>query len=513
MRAFIVNLPYIHNFRTAKPHIMQPSVTIIGAGFSGLSAASTLAGRGFRVTVLEKNTLPGGRARNFSASGFTFDMGPTWYWLPDVFEDFFKTFGKQSSDFFELKRLDPSYRMYFGKDDYVNLPAGPENVVRVFEEIEPGSGKKLEKFLAEAEYKYKVGIGKFVRKPSLSVFEYIDPQLLGALLKMDVLRSVSRVVRQSFRDIRLIRILEFPVIFLGATAAHIPALYTMMNWADIGLGTWHPMGGMYSVVDGMYRLAVSLGVEFQFNAEVNRTLINGNKITGVVANEKEYRADYLVASGDYRHMEQIVLPEKYRDYSAKYWERRKMAPSALLFYLGINKKVKGLEHHNLFFDEDFDLHAAEIYSTPRWPTNPAIYVSCSSITDPSVAPEGMENIIVLIPVAPGLDDTDEVREKYYGMVIDRLEKITGDSLKNHIVYKRIYSHRDFIADYHAFKGNAYGLANTLFQTAILKPRLRSGKISNLFYAGQLTTPGPGVPPTIISGQVVAREIEEDAGRK
>ncbi len=491
---------------------MKPTAIVIGSGFSGLSGATLLARQGFDVRILEKNAIPGGRARNFKAEGFTFDMGPTWYWLPDVFENYFSTFGKQVSDYYELHRLDPSYRMYFGKDDFVDLPAGPDNVIRVFDGIEPGSGEKLRKFLREAEYKYRVGIEKFVHKPSLSVTEFMEPELLGALMKMDIFRSVSRNVRKMFRDMRLIRILEFPVIFLGSTAAHIPALYTMMNWADIGLGTWHPIGGMYAVVNGMAELARSEGVGFEFNTEVTEVRMKGNRIRSLIANEKEYTADYILATGDYHHFEQHILPEEIRDYSEKYWEGRKMAPSALLFYMGIDRPIPGLEHHNLFFDEDFDLHAAEIYETPKWPTRPAIYVSCSSRTDPTVAPEGKENLIVLIPVAPGLQDSDAVRQQYYNLILDRLEKISGEAIRDHIVYHRIYSHRDFIRDYHAFKGNAYGLANTLFQTAILKPRMRSRKVSNLYYAGQLTTPGPGVPPTIISGMVAARQIQKDMGR-
>lgn len=485
----------------------KKTVNIIGSGFSGLSAAANLARKGFDVNVFEKNSLPGGRARKLEENGYRFDMGPTWYWMPEVFEKFFSRFGKKVSDYYELKRVDPGYRMYFGVDDYVDVPADMNKLLQVFETIEPGSAKKLKKFLDKAEFKYNIGINELVYLPGNSYLELVRWDLIKGIVKLDFFKSVSTYVRREFRDNRLRQILEFPVIFLGATPQKTPALYTLMNYADLKLGTWYPVGGMYSVVEAMKNVAEELGAKFHLNSDVEEIIVNGSGTKGLKVNGKVYQSDAVVAAADYHHVEQKLLPEKFRRYTENYWDKRVMAPSSLLFFLGLNKKLKNFEHHNLFFDEDFIEHAKEIYDNPKWPTKPAIYVSNNTVSDPSVAPKGHDNLIILIPVAPGLVDSDEEREKYFELVMSRLEKITKQEIKKHVVYKKSYAHRDFQNDYNSYKGNAYGLANTLWQTANFKPRMKS-KVPNLFFTGQLTVPGPGVPPTIISGNVVADQVEK-----
>jgi phytoene desaturase len=481
-------------------------VAVIGSGFSGLSAACFLAREGFDVTVLEKNHSTGGRARQFSAQGFTFDMGPSWYWMPDVFERFFKAFDKEPSDYYSLQRLDPSYRVVFGIDDYLDIPADTGELLKLFDRLEPGSSNKLVRFLEEGKYKYEIGIRELVYKPGLSITEFADLNLIKGTFKLHAFQSIASYVRKFFKEPRLIQLLEFPVLFLGATPEKTPALYSLMNYADMKLGTWYPMGGMHKVIDGMARLATSTGVTIECNATVEELAMNGVKAKGLHVNGKFRPFDYIVAGADYHHVEQHLLPKKYRRYSKDYWQTRTLAPSSLIFYLGLNKKLKGLLHHTLFFDQDFKQHAREIYDQPQWPTAPQFYVSCTSKTDPTVAPPGHENIFILIPVAPGLEDQERIREKYFDLVMERLECLTGQSIREHIIFKRSYAHRDFIDDYNAFKGNAYGLANTLSQTANLKPSIINKKVNNLFYTGQLTVPGPGVPPAIISGQVVAREL-------
>jgi len=484
----------------------KSKVVVIGAGFSGISAATTLAHQGFEVTVLEKNSTPGGRARSFSADGFTFDMGPSWYWMPDVFDRYFQAFGKETSDFYELLRLDPSYAVLFGKNDVLQIPANFEQLCQLFDELEPGSSKMLQRFLKEAAYKYEVGMNKLVYKPSRSLTEFASAQLLYDILRMDVFKSFHSHIRSFFKNERIIQIMEFPILLLGALPQDTPALYSLMNYADIKLGTWYPVGGMHKIVEGMVRLAEEKGVQFEYDQNVQSFSINEKDIQSVITDSARFEAEVVVASADYHFVETNLLPQQYRSYSQAYWEGRKMAPSSLLFYLGINKKLDNLSHHNLFFDEDFTPHARAIYETRQWPEKPLFYVSATSKTDPSVAPEGCENLFVLIPVAPGLEDTEAVREKYYDMVMDRMEKITGQSIRDAVVFKRTYAHNDFMADYNAFKGNAYGLANTLMQTAILKPGIKSKKVNNLYYTGQLTVPGPGVPPSLISGRVVGEEI-------
>lgn len=481
-------------------------VSVIGSGFAGLASAAVLAQAGFDVTLFEKNSQPGGRARKFETDGYVFDMGPSWYWMPFVFEQYFGRFGKSAGDFYSLVRLDPSYRIYFGKNDYLDIPAGVEPLCKLFDSLEVGSGKRLMRFLKEGKVKYDVGIGQLAHKPGLSVSELFDTRLLMGIFQLHVFQSLSRYVRKSFKDPRIISVLEFPVLFLGATPADTPALYSLMNYADMALGTWYPTGGMYEIVAAMVGIAKDQGVKFKLDHAVESLEINGTRAKGIWSNNGFHASDIIVAGADYHHVEQQLLPERFRQYSSSYWNTRTLAPSSLIFYLGLNKKLPGLLHHTLFFDEDFALHAKEIYKTPAWPSAPQFYVSCPSKTDAGIAPDGHENLMILIPVAPGLQDTDEIRDRYFNMVIGRLENLTGTSIRQHIVFSRSYAHRDFSRDYNAFKGNAYGLANTLLQTANFKPTIKSKKVTNLFYTGQLTVPGPGVPPSLISGQLVAEYI-------
>lgn len=478
-------------------------ITIIGSGFAGLSAAAYMAKEGHQVTVIEKNEQAGGRARSFESAGFTFDMGPSWYWMPDIFESFFKDFGKQPNDFYQLIRLDPSYQVLW-EDLQLPLPANFTELKAVFESLEKGAGNQLELFLKEAAYKYEVGIHKFVEKPGLSITEFFTLDVAKSVFKIDLLTSIHTHVRKYFSNPKLIQIAEFPILFLGALPKNTPALYSLMNYADMKLGTWYPMGGMTELVKGMQQLAMNLGVQFKFNESVQSFEYQNKSISKVITDKNTYPTDAVIAACDYHHLETAVLAAPYRNYTDDYWEKRKMAPSSILIYLGINKKLKNILHHNLLFDAPFDQHAQELYTQPQWPSDPLMYVNCTSASDPSVAPEGNENLMVLIPTAPGLIDTEEIKEAYFKKAMAKLEKHFGEDIESHIVYKRIYAAKNFIADYHAFKGNAYGLANTLDQTAILKPSIKNKHLHNLIYAGQLTVPGPGVPPAIISGKLAAQ---------
>lgn len=486
---------------------MKSKAIVIGSGFAGLSASISLAHKGFDVILLEKNDMPGGRARQWVKDGFIFDLGPSWYWMPDVFEAFFAKFGKKVSDYYELYRLDPAYKVFF-KDEEVEVPADINRLKTWMETREPGSASKLDAFLKEAAYKYEVGINDLVYRPGRSIFEFADWRVISGLVKMDLLTNISKHIRSFFKDPYIIQLLEFPVLFLGERAWKTPALYSLMNYADLVLGTWYPKGGMYSVVQALVSLAEEKGVKIFYNQEVKSFQYRGREINKVITDTDIFDAEVVIAGADYHHIDQHLLDKRFRNYTPKYWDSRKMAPSSLLFYLGVNKKIEGLPHHTLFFDKDFSLHAEEIYGTPRWPTDPLFYVSATSKTD-QTAPEGCENLTILIPLAPGLQDSEEMREKYYHLIMDRLENRIGQSIRPHVVVKRSYAINDFIEDYHAYKGNAYGLANTLLQTAILKPSLKNKKLFNLYYTGQLTVPGPGVPPSLISGWVVANEVAKD----
>jgi len=480
---------------------MNNQIVIIGSGFASIAAACYLAKAGYAVDVYEKNAQLGGRARQFANQGFKFDMGPTWYWMPDVFERFFSDFNRKPSDYYSLQRLGPSYRVYFGQDDYVDISDSVDEIRKSFESIETGSSKQLDIFLKKAKSNYDVAIKDLVYKPGLSILELVSRKTVFELPQF--ISTIHDVAKKSFKSHKLRQIIEFPVLFLGAKPSDTPAFYSFMNYADLVLGTWYPKGGMKAVVDGMLELAGELGVNFHINSEVSQINCGeDNRVKSINIGNAEIPVDLLVSGADYAHTEQL-LPLKRRMYTKAYWDKKVMAPSALLFYVGIDKKLENVEHHSLFFDVPFDNHARDIYDQPSWPKEPLFYASFPSITDETISPKGKEAAIFLIPLAPDLEDTQELRETYFNIILNRLEKLTNQEIRSSILFKESYCVQDFKDDYNSFKGNAYGMANTLFQTAFLRPKLKSKKLKNLYFTGQLTVPGPGVPPALISGKLVA----------
>ncbi len=486
---------------------MMQKIVIIGSGFSSMAAAAFLAQAGMDVTVLEKNNMEGGRAQIYKADGFTFDMGPSWYWMPDVFERFFKLFHHTTKDFYELKRLNPSYTVVWNKNEEWKIPATTNALADLLEQKEKGAGKNLKQFLSQAATKYKVGMNDLVMKPGLSATEFLNTEFAKGIFQLDVFSSMKSHVAKFFKDEKIKQLLEFPVLFLGAEAADTPALYSLMNYADIELGTWYPMGGMFEIAKAMRKVAEQNGAKFIFNQEVIGFDFVQNEIRKVKTQSAEYSADIVVSGADYYFTEKL-LPTEFQNYNEDYWQSRKLAPSCLLYYVGLNKKLPdAVTHHTLFFDADFELHSKEIYRQPQMPTDPLFYMCCPSKTDTSVAPENCENIFLLIPIATDLkDDEETTREKYFQIMVKRIEERYGVHITENIAHKRSFSVRDFKSEYNSFKGNAYGLANTLMQTAILKPKIKSKKVKNLFFTGQLTVPGPGVPPALVSGEVVAKYI-------
>ena len=481
---------------------------VIGSGISGLSCASFLAKKGYDVTIFEKNEQIGGRAREFKADGFTFDMGPSWYWMPDVFEDFYQKFGHTTSDFYNLKRLSPSYRIFWGEGEKDDIPADYDELKALFEGYESGAGDALDQFMTDGQKKYEKGVGEMVYKPSTSIQEFIKLEYLQPIFIKSLFNSFEKHAKKYFKHPKLLQLMEFPILFLGATAKNTPSLYSLMNYADMKLGTWYPMGGMHKIIEAFSSIALENNVKIHTNSEVEKIEVDSQskKAKGVVVNNKMYEADVVIGGADYHHVDKQLLQKNESNYSHKYWDNRKLAPSALIYYIGVDKKISGLKHHNLFFDEDFGQHSKEIYTDKKWPESPLFYVCCPSKTDPEVAPTDKENLFILIPVAVDLEDSEEIRKHYFEYTIQKLEAYTGESIRDHVVYKKQYAQKEFKEDYHSFKGNAYGLANTLDQTAYFKPQILNKNISNLFYTGQLTVPGPGVPPSIISGEVVANQI-------
>lgn len=475
-------------------------VVVIGSGFSSLSVACYMANAGHKVSVFEKNKSIGGRARQFERDGFKFDMGPTFYWMPDIFERFFADFKKKPADFYQITRLDPGYEIYFGENDTLKESADRTKLNQTFEQLEAGSSVFLDRFLKKAEFNYRVAIDKVVYKPGKSPLELVMPQTIIRIFQF--ITSVSFSVRKNIKNDKLRQMLEFPVLFLGAKPNKTPSFYRFMNYADMILGSWHVKGGMIEVLNGMLQLAASMGAEIFTDSPVTEIRTEKGKATGIVVAGTFIQADVIISGADYHHTE-LLLPRKERNYTQKYWSRKVFAPSAILYYIGFDKRIDNVSHHTLFFDTSFKEHASDIYDTPDWPVKPLFYASFPTKTDSSLAPKGQETAILLIPIAAGLMDTAQIREKYLGQVIRRMEELTGQELNSHILFSQSYATTDFMSDYNAYKGNAYGLANTLRQTAFMKPKVCNKRLANFFYTGQLTVPGPGVPTAIISGKIAA----------
>ena len=483
---------------------MNKTISIIGSGFSSLSAACYLAKEEHNVSIFEKNDTVGGRARQLIKDGFTFDIGPSWYWMPDIFEKFFNDFNKSTSDYYVLDKLSPAYKIFFS-DDVITIGDHMDQICEEFERIESGSSKPLRKFIAQAQDHYNIAINKVVLKPGISPLELVTKDTITRVDRF--FKTISTEVRKKFKNPKLISTLEFPVLFLGAKPSQTPSFYSFMNFADFGLGTWHPKGGMYEIIKAMRSLAESLGVTIHTNSTVEKINVENGKTTGITVNGKFVASDVVLSGADYHHSE-TLLDKNYRQYSEAYWDKRTFAPSSLLFYVGFNKKLNDIEHHNLFFDTDFEKHAEDIYDNPKWPENPLFYVNFPSVTDKSMAPEGCETGFFLIPIAPGLEDTAELRTQYFDIIINRFESLTNQKVKDNILFKESFCVKDFISEYNSYKGNAYGMANTLRQTAFLRPNLKSKKVDGLYFTGQLTVPGPGVPPSLISGKLVSELIHK-----
>ena len=484
---------------------MKKSVQIIGSGFSSLSAACYLAKFGYKVSIFEKNSNVGGRARQLKKKGYTFDIGPSWYWMPDVFDRFFTDFEKKTSDYYKIDKLDPAYRIFF-EDEIMTIGDSMEKICDEFERIEKGSGTKLKTFIAKAQDNYRIAVNKILyNAPGISAKELVTKDTVKRVDQF--FKTISQEVRKNFKNAKLISALEFPSLFLGAKPNKTPSFFSFMNFADFGLGTWHPRGGMYEIIKGMEALAIELGVKIHTNHTVDKIVVENATVMGVETKGALIKSDIVLSGADYHHSE-TLLDIKYRQYSEAYWDKKIFAPSSLLFYVGIDKKIKNAEHHNLFFDANFETHAEEIYDNPKWPSRPLFYVNIPSKTDPSMAPEGCDALFILIPIAPGIKDTSNLRNHYLENIIKRFEEKTEQSIQNNIIFKESFCVEDFKSEYNSYKGNAYGMAMTLFQTAFLRPKLKSSKVKNLYFTGQLTVPGPGVPPSLISGKLAAQLIQK-----
>jgi phytoene desaturase len=484
------------------------NLLIIGAGVGGLSAAALLAKEGYDVTVIERNQEVGGRARVWETEGFVFDMGPSWYLMPEIFENFFNEFGKSVADYYELMRLDPNYRIFFGADDIVDITADLEPNLTTFEGFEEGGAAKLQEYLDRSEETYEYMMKGIMYKDLDSLWSMFSPSLIRAGRKLHILSNIDEYVRKFFKSDRARKILEYPIVFLGGNPKNTPALYSIISHIDYNLGVWYPKGGIGKIPEGLMKLAKEQGADIQFGVEATHIDVTKRTAHQVQTTQGVFETDLVVVNADYPYTEINLLDEPFQTYPAKYWEKKVIAPSAFVVYLGVNRRLDQLTHHNVFLEYDWVQHFDQIFEDPTWPDKPAYYVCCPSRYDPLVAPKGKENIFITVPISPGIEDTPKIREAYLNKIISHMEKLIGERFSDAISVKRIFSLKDFSTDYNAYKGTAVGLTHTFRQSAFFRPRHQSKKIKNLFYTGQYTHPGIGVPMALVSSKIVSDQIQK-----
>ena len=486
------------------------SVAVIGSGFGGLSSACYLADAGLDVTVLEKNGGLGGRASVLEAEGFRFDMGPSWYLMPDVFERFFGHFGYEPTDFYDLEPLDPHYRIFFKDGDSVDITPDRGEMRTLFESYESGAGEALDEYLDTSEKHYNTAMEKFIYEDRPRFRDWIDLDVMTAApVGLQLLGTMDDYVAKYFDHPKLRQIMQYTLVFLGGAPHNTPAIYNMMSHVDFNLGVYYPENGLSSVVDACVELGEELGVEYVTGAEATEILNHRDGFT-VETEAGTFDTDFVVSNADYAHTEQELLPEHERQYDEEYWDSRTYSPSAFLLYLGVEGDVEPLEHHTLVFPTDWNHHFEQIFDDPAWPEDPAYYLCVPSKTDDSVAPDGHSNLFALVPIAPGLDDTEETRAWYRDLVLDDIAENTGVDLRDRIVFEELFSVSEFTERYNSMEGTALGLAHTLRQTALFRPPHRSDACPGLYFTGSYTTPGIGVPMCLISGEHTASTLLDDA---
>jgi len=484
------------------------SIIIIGAGFAGLSAAALLANAGYKVTVLEKNNLIGGRAQILKKRGFTFDMGPSWYLMPDVFETFFKHFNLDPRNIFKLTRLDPSYRIFFSNTEKIDISSNLKKNIRLFDSLEKNGGDKFKEYLKVAKKYYELSLKHFLYKEYKSYKDFLVREMVEEGKGLRIFDSMDKYVSRFFNSEKIKKILLYSLVFLGGAPKNTPSLYTLMSHVDFNLGVWYPMGGMGKVIQEIANIAKSKGVIIKRNHEVTSLIVENQLVRKIETTKGVFEGDIVVSAADLHHTETNLLIEKYQTYPQKYWDKKTIAPSAFIIYLGLNKKLKNLSHHNLILDNDWEDHFETIFKNPQWPDKPSYYVCVPSITDSSVAPKNKENLFILVPIASGLKDTPAQRKIYYKKIITDLENVSGESISKSIEVKELLSLNDYRDLYNAYKGTALGLSHTFFQSTIFRPGHKSKKVNNLFYTGQYSTPGIGVPMTLISSEILFDEINK-----
>lgn len=484
-------------------------IAIIWSGFWWLSAAIHCAHWWHEVDVYEKNEQVGGRASVLKKNWFRRDMWPSWYLMPDLFEEFFQWFWLERKDFINLTPIDPSYRIYF-KDSgkHIDVYKNVERNREAFEEIEPGSTDKLIDYLKISKHQYEVAMKEFVIKNYDSIRDFFTRRMMTEWRKMNVLSNLHNHVKKYFKTDEMQKIMEYPLVFLWTAPSSAPALYNIMTHVDFNGWVWYPDGWIYAIIDALSKIAISKWVNFYLNSPVKEIVVDAWIASWIIVNWELKKYDAIISNADYHFTETKLLDTKRQTFGQSYRDKKIMAPSGFILYLWVKGEVTWLDHHTLIFCKDWAKNFDDIFKDKVAPADPSLYVCCPSKSDKSVAPEGYENLFVLVPFPPGIELRDKEQKAYRDKVLSIIEDEIGDKFTDRIVEEEFFCVKEFKERYNAFQWSALGLAHTLKQTAIFRPNTISKKVKNLFYAWGYTNPWIWMPMCLISWKLAYERVEK-----
>lgn len=492
-------------------YCMKKKIIIIGSGIGGLGAAALLSKKGYQVTVVEKNKTLGGRANIFEAEGYTFDMGPSWYLMPDVFEQYFALLDEKISDHLDLVKLSPSYRVFFANDTempVVDIHSNLEKDLPLFEKLEPGISPKLKEYLKRSGEQYEMAKETFMYRNLGFSLDFLHWKVIKKGIELNPFQTMQSYLNKWFKSDRIKKILEYSLVFLGSDPSKTPAMYNIMNAIDFNMGVYYPKGGIYEIIKALVNINKKHGTQFLSEKPVAKILVENKKVKGVLLEDGvTLEADIVISNADLWFTETKLLSKQHQTYPKSYWEKTVMSPSAFIMYLGLDRKIDSLSHHNLRFGEDWEQNFKELFDAPQLPLDPSYYICKPTETDPDLSPPNTDNLFVLVPIPPGLELSETDMTQYRKKVYQLMKKdLNLPELEDYVVFEKTYWSDDFKKDYNAYKGTALGLAHTLKQT-LLRPSNKSKKVKNLFYVGAGTSPGIGMPTCLISAELVYKRIE------
>ncbi len=492
----------------------NPTAIVIGAGIGGIATAARLAKNGYNVTVLEKNESPGGRCNQIVQDGHRFDIGPTLFLMPEVWEETFASLGEKMGDHLDLRRIDPTYMVRFDDGLQLELTSNIGDMQAQLEAVEKTAFTGFLNYIAEGSKHYKVSLDKFVGRNFFSIFDYFSLKNLPLIFKLKALGKHYRNTGRFFKDERLKAAFTFQNMYLGLSPYDAPATYSLLQYTELAEGVWYPMGGVYAAIEALVKIAEKLGVKFIYNAPAKKLNVEGSQVKTVeLGNGKTLEADIFVGNADLPYIYKELLPDPI---AAKKLDKKLYTCSTIMFYWGVDKQYPQIGHHNVFLASDYKASFDQIFKEHNLPDKPSFYVHAPARTDPAAAPAGQDTLYVLVPVghldAASEQDWDERVNRARKAVFERLSKEMGiDDLESHLKFEIAYQPKVWKERFNLEKGAAFGLSHNFWQVGYLRPQNRHKKYKNLYFAGASTHPGTGLPIVLLSARLTTERILLEKG--